>query len=126
LLGAIDGEGTVDPNAALELPFELMIERRNGAVVLVMQGELDLSAKDRYEEELRKLADESFESLVVDLSGLTFIDSTGIKLLLGTLRDSEQDGLKVSFVKPVGPVKSLLETTGVADQLPLIDKRPVD
>jgi anti-sigma B factor antagonist len=114
----------LDPKAALELPFELTVERRAGAVVMILQGELDLAAKDRYEEELAKLADESFESLVVDLRGLTFIDSTGIKLLLGTLRDSEQNGLDVSFVKPDGPVKSLLDTTGVADQLPLVDERP--
>jgi anti-anti-sigma factor len=113
----------LDPNAALELPFELTVERRAHDVVLILRGELDLAAKEHYEQELEKLEDESLESLIVDLRELSFIDSTGIKLLLRTLRDSEEDGFTLTFVKGSGQVPKLLEATGVAKQLPLVDKR---
>jgi anti-anti-sigma factor len=113
----------LDPNAALELPFELTVERRAQDVVLILRGELDLAAKEHYEQELGKLEDESLESLIVDLRELRFIDSTGIKLLLRTFRDSEVNGFTVSFVKGSGQVPELLEATGVAEQLPLVDER---
>jgi anti-anti-sigma factor len=113
----------LDPNAALELPFELTVERRADEVRLILKGELDLAAKEEYEQELRKLEhDESVESVVVDLRGLTFIDSTGIRLLLITLRASEGNGFTAAFVQGNGPVRDLLETTGVARQLPLVDE----
>jgi anti-sigma B factor antagonist len=112
----------MDPNAALELPFELTVEHRAEDVVLILRGELDLAAKEHYEQELEKIEDESLESLVVDLRGLSFIDSTGIKLLLRTLRDSEENGFAVAFVQGNGQVPEVLELIGVADQLPLVDE----
>ena len=112
----------MDPNAALELPFELTVTRRAEDVVLILRGELDLAAKEQYEQELEKLEDEGLESLIVDLRALRFIDSTGIKLLLRTLRDSEENGFTVTFVQGTGQVPELLEVTGVAEQLPLVDE----
>jgi anti-anti-sigma factor len=125
-LGAIDGEEGLDPNAALELPFDLTVERRAEKAAVVLQGELDLAAKDLYEQELSKLENQPPERLIVDLRGLTFIDSTGIKLLLRTLRDWEDNGADIGFVEAPDPVKSLLVTTGVAEQLPLVDPDQLD
>jgi anti-sigma B factor antagonist len=119
------GEG-LDPNAALGLPFELTVERKAEHVKLNLRGELDLSAKERYEQELAKLEAEGLERLVVDLRQLSFIDSTGINLLLLTLRDAEENGFDVSFLVGEGQVSELLETTGVAGQLPLADESSVD
>jgi anti-sigma B factor antagonist len=113
----------LDPNAALGLPFELTVERRAEGVVLILRGELDLAAKEHYEQQLEKLEAEKLESLIVDMRALTFIDSTGIKLLLRTLRDSEENEFALGFVQGSGQVPELLETTGVADQLPLVDER---
>lgn len=93
------------------------IPHQRGAI-----GALDLAAKEHYEQELEKLEDEGLESLIVDLRALTFIDSTGINLLLRTLRDSEENGFSVTFMRGSGQVPELLETTGVAEQLPLADE----
>jgi anti-sigma B factor antagonist len=110
----------LDPNAALELPFELTIERNAERVTLTLRGEFDLSAKEYYEEELAKLAEEGLPRLVVDLRALSFIDSTGIKLLLRTLRDFEAKGVEVGFVQGEGQVSDLLEMTGIGEQLPFV------
>jgi anti-anti-sigma factor len=112
----------LDPNAALGLPFELTVERRAEQVKLILRGELDLSAKEHYEQELAKLEAEGLGRLVVDLRPLTFIDSTGINLLLRTLRDSEGSEFDITFLAAEGQVSELLETTGVAQQLPLVDE----
>jgi anti-anti-sigma factor len=115
-------EEGLDPNAALELPFELTVKRRAEDVVLTLRGELDLAAKEHYEQELEKLEDDGLERLIIDLRALTFMDSTGINLLLRTLRDSEENGFTVTVVQGSGQVPALLEATGVAEQLPLVDE----
>ncbi len=112
----------MDPNAGLDLPFELTVEHRAQDVVMTLRGELDLAAKEHYEQGLEKIEDDGLERLIVDLRALTFIDSTGINLLLRTLRDSEERGFALAFVKGNGRVPELLAITGVAEQLPYVDE----
>jgi anti-sigma B factor antagonist len=58
------------------------VEERNGAVIVRLAGELDLYNAPTLRDELLKAADGSPDRLVVDLSGLTFIDSTGLGVLI--------------------------------------------
>jgi anti-sigma B factor antagonist len=71
---AVVGEGDATPVAG--------VEERNGAVIVRLAGELDLYNAPTLRDELLKAADGSPERLVVDLSGLTFIDSTGLGVLI--------------------------------------------
>jgi len=58
------------------------VEERDGAVVVRLAGELDLYNAHAVREQLLAAADRGPERLVVDLSGLTFIDSTGLGVLI--------------------------------------------
>lgn len=57
-------------------------ERREGLVVLALQGEMDISEADRLEQELLSLERDEPALLVLDLRGLSFLDSTGLRLVL--------------------------------------------
>lgn len=57
-------------------------EQRDGATVLELQGEMDISEGDRFQQELFTAEREEPPVLVLDLRGLTFLDSTGLRMVL--------------------------------------------
>ena len=58
------------------------IDRRNGAIVIRLIGELDLYNAPEVREALLELCDEQPERLVVDLGGVDFVDSTALGVLI--------------------------------------------
>ena len=74
------GRGAVDCFNAGKLTVR---SDREGAVhTIQVEGELDLATAERLERELTRAEATDVLSIVLDLSGLTFIDSTGVRLLL--------------------------------------------
>jgi anti-sigma B factor antagonist len=58
------------------------VEQRDGAVVVQLVGELDLYNAHTVRDHLLAAVADAPERLVVDLSGVTFIDSTGLGVLI--------------------------------------------
>jgi anti-sigma B factor antagonist len=73
---------TDDVVGELREPPVRSIEAVNGTVVVSLVGELDLYNADEVREALAGAADEQPERLVVDLSGVAFIDSTALGVLI--------------------------------------------
>ena len=80
-----------------------------GAHVVHVSGELDLATAPVLEEALRGV---SHEQLVIDLSGCTFLDSAGIRTLVGAARDRAGTSRLCIVTADPGIVR-LLEITGV-------------
>jgi anti-anti-sigma factor len=98
-------------------------EGRNSRRVLALSGELDLSNADRFSDELARAEDGASppSRIVLDLSELEFIDSTGIALLVSALSRNEGD-VRISFIPSDSPaVTRVLELTGLAERLPLAE-----
>ena len=75
--------------------MNLLLESRESGPWMVVQpkGEIDLYTAPRLKEELSSLIEEGRSRIVVDLSGVEFLDSTGLGVLIGTLkRCREADG----------------------------------
>jgi anti-anti-sigma factor len=102
--------GTVD-----EIPFEVLAER-DGAVVRVrVSGELDLQREGRLRSAFAAALDGvPVERAVLDVRGLLFLDSSGLRALLKCRDLARAAG--ASFVLSVqpGPVTRLLQVAGVA------------
>ncbi|HEX6389387.1 MAG TPA: STAS domain-containing protein [Solirubrobacteraceae bacterium] len=92
------------------------MSRRDDVTVVRPAGELDLATVGVLDDRLHELAAEGATALVVDLSGLTFIDSTGIKLLLGWQRLAIELGLSFELVPGRDAVRRTLAISG-ADTL---------
>lgn len=82
-------------------------------------GELDIASVDELRKAVLELADTG-KVIVLDLSGLSFIDSTGLRLVidLNERFGGETDRLRVVAGSPA--VERLLDIAGLRDQLPLI------
>ena len=90
--------------------------------LISLAGELDLASCPALETELRSVETNGAARIVLDLSGLEFIDSTGIALLVAALRRSENDSGRLRFVRSRSEeVCRLLEICGLEGSLPYVD-----
>lgn len=81
-----------------------------GVDAVFVTGELDLATAPRLDEALAAL---TADVIVVDLSGCTFLDSAGIRALVGTARKLGETDRGLRVVTSDAGVLRLLEITGV-------------
>jgi anti-anti-sigma factor len=85
---------------------------------LVLGGELDMDARFQAEQALDQLLAEPVEQLVVDLGEVTFVDSTGMGLVLEVHDRARSEGFKLRLLRGPDEVQRVFELAGVADVLP--------
>lgn len=86
--------------------------------VVALTGELDLSTSVQLRTALTDLrAGQGQAHLVVDLTDLSFMDSTGLGVLVRAHRDAEADGGSFAVVCQPGPARRVMEVTGLLDVL---------
>lgn len=95
------------------MPGQLVIESRHedGAVVLSLRGELDLTSVPQFERELREIEAGSPGRLVIDLSGLDFMDSTGLRALLQARERAKGNQHELALRRGPRQVQRVLELT---------------
>jgi anti-sigma B factor antagonist len=102
--------------------FSVRTEEDGDALVVRASGDLDLVAAERFGLELMWALTGDASAVFVDLSGVEFIDSTGLRALLEASKLSSQNGGKLRIGREVSPAaERLLEITGVGDTLPFDD-----
>jgi anti-sigma B factor antagonist len=92
------------------------------ANVLPLEGEIDLHISPRVERSLASMIAKRPEHVVVDLSGVTFIDSSGLAVLINAMQDVNKYGGKLTLSGITQNVRSILEMARL-DQFFLIDPR---
>ena len=86
-----------------------------------LRGELDLANAATAETQLRKALEAGDAPVIVDMSELEFIDSTGIALLVAALSPNGST-VELRFVpSSSAAVTRVLELTGIAERLPLVE-----
>lgn len=88
------------------------------ATGLVVSGELDLATAGQLADHLDPLPGHGAE-VRVDLSGLTFLDSSGLRVLIEAHQRAEVAGRTIVFTGVSIVVRRILELAGVADYLVL-------
>lgn len=98
--------------------FALQESEQDGLVRLVLRGEVDLLAVPVLREAVtRQLDSGTVRAWEIDLSGATFLDSSGVGALLECRRTVRAAGWPYRVVNATGPVAYVLELTGVAQLL---------
>lgn len=84
--------------------------------VVSLKGELDLSYANDLKAELYKAVDKNFSDVVIDMSNLEYIDSTGIGVLVGLMKKLRTGGKDIKISNAKDNVKKIFKITGL-DQI---------
>jgi anti-sigma B factor antagonist len=99
------------------LSFDVL--RNDGQIVVALAGELDIATSARVKEALDELAQARSCRLVVDLSRLSFVDSTGLAMFVALDKRCRENGGPELEIRPGPPaVQRLFELVGAAGRLP--------
>jgi anti-sigma B factor antagonist len=93
-------------------PFRCEVDPDRAAVRVRPIGELDLDTAPVVDAELSELWSVGFTRLVVDLRGVRFLDSTGLRLLLTWDSKSRADGVDFAVIPGPAEVQRVLEVAG--------------
>ncbi len=101
--------------------FQVEVHRNGAAAVVAVGGELDLASGPELEAELDQLTGPDLQLVVIDLRRLDFMDSTGLSILVRAHQRLASEGCEMGLVKGSQQVQRLLDLTGVAERLRLVD-----
>lgn len=101
--------------------FSLTTSRDGDEHRIVLKGELDLATAGQVEEALAGAETGDATAIVLDLSGLTFMDSTGVRLMLSAHARSRSHCNRLSLVRGPASVQRVFELCGVENTLPFAD-----
>lgn len=106
----------------LELAELTMCSERQGDMhTISLSGELDLWTVDRVQRELERVEAGDAVAIVLDLSRLTFMGSTGVRLVMTAAARSRADGNRLVVLRGSRVVQRVFELCGVERQLPFAD-----
>jgi anti-sigma B factor antagonist len=105
-------------------PVEILdvnTEDRDGHVHMALVGELDLSSVAKVQEALRRVEAAAPPTLVVDLSKLSFLDSTGLRCIVTADERARDEGRRVIIVRGPDAVQRVFAITRLEERLEMVD-----
>ena len=101
--------------------LDVRTEDRDGLTHVALVGELDLSTVAKVQEELRRVEASAPGTIVIDLSKLTFLDSTGLRCIVTADERARSEGRRVVIVRGPDPVQRVFTITQLDDRLEMVD-----
>ena len=99
------------PDAGRNLRIEVADTTSPTTVVLI--GEIDISTSGRVREALIAISSSGENKVVIDMTNVTFMDSTGLAALVGPLKRFRSMNGEIVLRSPASGVKKVLEITGL-------------
>ncbi len=101
--------------------LEVDTQERDDLVQVSLRGELDLSTVERVEDELRQVEERTDKLIALDLSGLSFLDSTGLRLMVTADQRARKSGRRLAIVKGPETVHRVFTITRLDERLEMVD-----
>jgi anti-sigma B factor antagonist len=104
-----------------QLPFVLRLEHAPSMVVISINGELDMVAASQLDEAIGAVRADPPEEVVLDMSGLSFLDSSGIRALLRAQGACEACGCRLVMLRGPAQVQRILTVARVIERFCFAD-----
>ena len=101
--------------------LEFETQNSGGSVTIALTGELDISSAGKVEEELDRVEGKAPALIVLDLSGLEFMDSTGLRLVLSADARAREQSRRVAIVRGPDAVQRIFDVTRLEERLEIVD-----
>lgn len=103
--------------------FSLTFARDREAVVVGVVGELDCASGPTLEDRLEDLIEnQGNRTVIIDLENLTFVDSSGLSVLVTAFRNLRERGGRLSLRRPSPSTQRVFEVTGLNLVVPIDDR----
>lgn len=94
--------------------FELSVKHGDEqSNIIVLQGEIDIYSAPDFKEQLYRIIDEGQQSIVLECSELSYIDSMGLGILVGALKRLKEQNRDIVVRNPKNNIRKLLRITGL-------------
>jgi anti-anti-sigma factor len=100
--------------------FDVTSRTEGGRLVVAATGELDIATVDQVRAELAARA--PGKGVVLDLSGVQFLDTSGIQVAVETWRASRDEGFELRIVRAAPQVHRVFVLAGLDEVLPFADE----
>jgi len=101
--------------------FRVHVRTDGRAAIIAVSGELDLASAPALESELEQAGRSESELLLLDLRELEFMDSTGLSVIVKAHQRLSEQGPSLYLIRGPQQVQRLLDLTGVAERLRLVN-----
>jgi anti-anti-sigma factor len=98
--------------------FEAVVSQEGKIRTIALNGECDMQIFPDIDELLTSSCCDGFSGVRIDLRGLTFIDSTGLRALMMAKQRADSHDTKLSIVRGPARVMRVFELVGLLDRLP--------
>ena len=100
---------------------------RDGELCIELSGELDIASAAEVEARLLQLqSGDAPERLVIDLSEVQFLDSTGLSLLINADRRARGEGRRLTVISGTGAPRRILEISGLHGLIDIVETLDAD
>jgi anti-sigma B factor antagonist len=104
------------------MPLEISIRESEGVTIVDLEGRASIGPNtDRLDHELRKLAAAGVRKILVNLAGLTMIDSSGIATIAGTYVSLAREGGSLKLMRPSDRVREVLTVMRILNSIPTFE-----
>lgn len=94
--------------------MNLIVEKHKNNLVVQLKGELDHHTTESVRQKIdQQYFDHRIKSIVLDLRGLTFMDSSGIGLIMGRYKNCIEKGGNIVIVSDNAYVEKMLKMSGL-------------
>jgi anti-anti-sigma factor len=100
---------------------QVQITRDGETAMVAVSGDFDMAAAARVEGALLSVEDGTIAVIVLDLRGVTFLDSTGLRTITSADARARRDPHELRIVRGPEHIQKLLHVTGMDKILPLVD-----
>jgi anti-sigma B factor antagonist len=101
--------------------FEIHSEREADTGRLRLLGELDLASVAGVEQAVDAALAQGVRTLTLELSGLSFVDSSGLRLFIVLSQRAATEGWKLSMTRPQEQAMTVFRVSGLVENLPFAE-----
>jgi anti-sigma B factor antagonist len=103
--------------------INLMLDSRveGDWAVVDVKGEIDLHTAPKLRERMTELVEQGQRRVILNMEALDFMDSTGLGVLIGSLKRLKENEGTLALVAPQHPIQRVLSVTGLTKVFPIHD-----
>src|ERR1700683_1531107 len=105
----------------MEQEFRIEDRMDRGLSVITVVGEIDVATAPQLRESLHGVIAQGQATVVLDLLGVTFLDSTALGVLVGGLKRCRELGGELYIVVTDARLRKIFEITGLDKVFPMVD-----